>query len=1195
MFPIDNASSTFDPWSVSASVATFCSAYHDGAKILQMIEKKKAQKAVRQKLLIGDSTEELKQSLHRGEVDVQNQYSTDYERFGTVYANGDGQLLSARYEKHSLIACVELARDALKDILIHLQVQLITNLKSQWQQSIYVDFTALQDVSDSIHDKAILVLMQLQQRIINSGPIENLRSPTFFASPRITSENKMPGEEHPDKLRSMSNLGLRCRNQGRRNEAQEMKVRVQSVSEVIEDVARLLLNDSVLSPIYEAAIAIFGRERFHKNHDHLLKKFFKDLRSETQRPVQLSAVRNLQNRDRRHKITLLIQSAHEPFNVQKRQAMAVFRNQKPNHYQLHDKFSREKASISPLEQDDDFLDEGASSTNSDHSSIEPLDQDDKETCPYLEPLETFITKSNAFARFKTRLGYLLRPPTDLSEALKSHDLRVVQRFLTENFDSAATADYAWLRELEEAGYSLREIADLLLEDVSDSPWIHFTPRVPTKSSIRTNFHVPDCAHQTNFNTEPPSVLCSEQSPSYSLPLQTDVRRLVEELCGIGGVIPFSKDMSTWHGRVTFEEQFSISVITYAADPAVTRQSRNDLVARISNVLAKFCTAAAAVQSTGLCCDSFTVLLRKQDCLELRRLEFCHALTMSSNINLALQNNDTEAAIQQCVQSAECVLRELKMPIANTTSNADLHYCALAAQFLCSAFLSYVQAHVGSIDPFFLDKPQRKMVLLGSQCVLGGFAIYASLVELTCLAEMTQQPVFAFSLGATSQEARPESGMSRYDVLASPEDCLDTWGPGYFVYSKVHPSNIHAIALGGGFVSLVDRENSRFHWAKGQLSESASWATFEMHTLMRIGTGVNINEKCCIDEAVYRESSFSALQPLGTHEVFWETQERHAGVQGGQYLIGTYSQTWRKVPGTTLKQRTLQQADWRLMDFLEQSWGLQVSFCTSVARRVSLRELVTDLLPIFVNPLEQDIWQELVSDHNVIQAFTQGNIFAWLRTLSPSLQQYVLSLVRAILDQLQYTGLDRQKNTLVIAWPQKNDLGRGVKIPCKAETCWAQVIADAEDCATFAYVTSRCLETNHVKCQGSLRAWQNASKMLVTEMSPSGLNGQPLVAASATITAIPLASVTATITAKTQWELEDQKVYYIKKLDSLLRVKVERPCSTSNDVAHLVVMTSHVPQGLWKRLLLRGEEKRNHWIRERQAIGDRAELVVVRAG
>ncbi|KAL9028987.1 MAG: hypothetical protein Q9196_002716 [Gyalolechia fulgens] len=327
---------------------------------------------------------------------------------------------------------------------------------------------------------------------------------------------------------------------------------------------------------------------------------------------------------------------------------------------------------------------------------------------------------------------------------------------------------------------------------------------------------------------------------------------------------------------------------------------------------------------------------------------------------------------------------------------------------------------------------------------GEFAINAELVKLACLAEMTQQLVFALSSETTNRGLRLENSTSRYDVLTSAEDFLDTWGPGYFICNKANPKKIHAIAIAGGFVSLVDSKTSRFHSAKGRLPESGSWAAFEPHIIMRMGTAVSINEKCCMDEAVYRGNSFCALETMGIHEGIWGPQERQAGLQGGQYLIGTYSQTWKKIPGTTLKQRTLPQSNWCLIHFLEQSWGLQVSFCTNVARRVSLRELVTDLLPMFVNPLEQDNWQELNNGHNIIKAFTRGDLFAWLHTLSPTLQLYVLGLVRTILEQLQHTGLDRRSTTLVIAWPQKDDIERGLKIPCKAETCWAQCWSALKD-------------------------------------------------------------------------------------------------------------------------------------------------------
>jgi hypothetical protein len=45
------------------------------------------------------------------------------------------------------------------------------------------------------------------------------------------------------------------------------------------------------------------------------------------------------------------------------------------------------------------------------------------------------------------------------------------------------------------------------------------------------------------------------------------------------------------------------------------------------------------------------------------------------------------------------------------------------------------------------------------------------------------------------------------------------------------------------------------------------------------------------------------------------------------------------------------------------------------------------------------------------------------------------------------------------------------------------------------------------------------------------------------------------------------------------MNVERPSSASSDVAHLVVASNNIPQGLWKMLLVREEERRNHRIRE----------------
>ena len=71
----------------------------------------------------------------------------------------------------------EMARDALQNIANHLQGQVISSLKDHWRQGTSIDFITLQDVVDSSQDRAILALMQLQQRVITLGPIEHTIPP----------------------------------------------------------------------------------------------------------------------------------------------------------------------------------------------------------------------------------------------------------------------------------------------------------------------------------------------------------------------------------------------------------------------------------------------------------------------------------------------------------------------------------------------------------------------------------------------------------------------------------------------------------------------------------------------------------------------------------------------------------------------------------------------------------------------------------------------------------------------------------------------------------------------------------------------------------------------------------------------------------------------------------------------------------
>jgi hypothetical protein len=74
--------------------------------------------------------------------------------------------------------------------------------------------------------------------------------------------------------------------------------------------------------------------------------------------------------------------------------------------------------------------------------------------------------------------------------------------------------------------------------------------------------------------------------------------------------------------------------------------------------------------------------------------------------------------------------------------------------------------------------------------------------------------------------------------------------------------------------------------------------------------------------------------------------------------------WRKIHGKTLKQCRCEEDDKTLiLLFLDDLWGVQVSFGTGIARRVPLREMVADLLPVFTKAFmssrrEMCLWDEL---------------------------------------------------------------------------------------------------------------------------------------------------------------------------------------------------------------------------------------------
>jgi hypothetical protein len=84
--------------------------------------------------------------------------------------------------------------------------------------------------------------------------------------------------------------------------------------------------------------------------------------------------------------------------------------------------------------------------------------------------------------------------------------------------------------------------------------------------------------------------------------------------------------------------------------------------------------------------------------------------------------------------------------------------------------------------------------------------------------------------------------------------------------------------------------------------------------------------------VARTNISSDMKELGTWPAQWELLEKQSGLSGGQFLNAAFNATWIRPDARTRKRKGLEELD---LDFLNKPWGLLVSVCTGVARRVAL--------------------------------------------------------------------------------------------------------------------------------------------------------------------------------------------------------------------------------------------------------------------
>ncbi|KFY80888.1 hypothetical protein V499_00298 [Pseudogymnoascus sp. VKM F-103] len=779
-------------------------------------------------------------------------------------------------------------------------------------------------------------------------------------------------------------------------------------------------------------------------------------------------------------------------------------------------------------------------------------------------------------------------PETMQSTLAGGRIEDIKRLLDQHFNAVAKEDFIWLQELREHGYETEEIAQLLATEQNDSPWIYFEPRHLPREVIIPDHHEAFCVHmggqEVRYGTGSISSTISMDRKDYRLSWTSDNESLtyIEELCGIAGVVPNTRDLSKQVGSVKFvEEDGTLTAsVSFHFDSKAEKEYKlsghNDralskvAVEHSSNILqalGNLCSAIAHAQRSGICCDSFTVLqfsiISAQEVIELCHIRVTVILDLYSKFASFLANPEVKGGnIQHLMLDAlDCgkgIFQEATLSSFTTaTFEGILDYYSLAVQFLSLGFSSYIKAHVGAIQPFFLDTSLSVIKLFGLQDKeRQSPRLTASLHRLTCLDDMIQNHVLVFGEG----QAKKQETQKSYDLLASPEDLVDTWGPGQFVTSSstTRTHTLTAIMIGGGVVKPTAENNMVLHWSSNVEPRHKFSVHFSKTEKVLIAGGVKVNTACQSNKTEIWSSFIGSLENLGTAADYWQFTEFQAGVavMGQQFAGGQlqFNKTWTWHPGNSWKRQHLSLlADELPFNELDRPWGLQVSACTGVARRVPLRMLLADTMPTFAGNLALPSGWTTLQQRGIIEALEKGSrtLKLWYDELCnlpnfQDLQILTKRLIRYILLVLRDTGIDRDHKTFLIACPQGYLTGQPISmclpVPCENASSWAKILRDSENCATFACMTNLCLESQEHKCHQT-HPWHCPS--LDTAVQQLRLRKEP-------ITMSPQA-----------WNLEVDSLYWIGIPESGLQARVVK--SADSPFPRLHISKSGVPEKTRARL------------------------------
>lgn len=681
-----------------------------------------------------------------------------------------------------------------------------------------------------------------------------------------------------------------------------------------------------------------------------------------------------------------------------------------------------------------------------------------------------------------------------------HLLRTVPEVITQ-----PGSPFAWIEEPLSLGFTVAEVIDLILEQQRQTPWICYDWKLLEARSLDRKFHRRGCVHGVSERREQGDTSVTEPAPR-------EVVRKLSEMCGLAGVIPHVKKSITlntnsdraysmaWEGDVEFAG--SAAKVTYVLPSDrrlqnATARGRKVLF-RCRRVLNHLVAAISWLQANQVICDRIVILRSTSEtqfvqCIDIK-LDWVQDLRTALESVLYperlrsdnLKHESLTERLPYCSgrfiistqELSEMVDRATLGSITETDADRLLELtadsCALAVQVFSVGLLSLGQRHVGKLYPFFLEHSLSRVDLRGANGRFSAeMACSLRLESLSCVGAMLGSRVMVLSSGTN----RSQGGI--YHLETTLHNLLDLWGPSRVVNSA--PDGHLEIDICGGVI-YKPSQSRIYHWRPGRLSEPLNPFEVTYDRELVIGAISTLNRACpsVVDpyKTVPRGNILRAVDKLGTRPQDWSLQQIQAGFQAGQFLNPTLNATYIKITARTQKDEVLEGIT---EDFLEQPWGLLVSVCTGLARRVPLREVIVEVMPSMMaawttKPKE---WKALAP--RLYKLMRKPKFRESLKGFKDAERRASMACIGQVLRKLSWTGID-DHGKLILSAPSYQVSDGCVRMTPAESRPFAGILKDSQYSSAFACLTTSCFVAEEYACRGSKNPqWQSKISALATSV------------------------------------------------------------------------------------------------------------------